>query len=237
MVGLKINEKKTKYMKCKRNTQNTRQILKIGNYAFEEVNNFNYLGVKMNSRKENNEELKEKILKGNRAYYTNKHILKNNHISKNTKMRIYKSLIRPVITYAAETMCFTKQEEEQLRILERKILRSILGPKRTSEGEYRPKMNHELLKEIGGEDIVRFIKAQRIKWLGHIIRTKENANIKTITKWRPHENRPRGRPKARWWGEVTEDLRTMKISRWREKAKDRKLWRKIVTNTKSNTKL
>lgn len=93
--------------------------------------------------------------------------------------------------------------------------------------------NPEILREIGGADIVRFIKAQRIRWLGHIMR-KEGSTIKLITQWKPGEDRPRGRPRIRWHDEVTKDLRKMGVAEWTEKAKDRKAWRKIVNEAKTH---
>jgi hypothetical protein len=58
-------------------------------------------------------------------------------------------------------------EENALRIFERKILRKIYGPVMES-GIWRHRYNDELNDIIKGKDIVRFIKAQRIRWLGYM---------------------------------------------------------------------
>jgi hypothetical protein len=65
------------------------------------------------------------------AYWKYQRYLKDYHISKTTKIKIYKSAIRPVATYAAETMHLTRADEENLRIFERKVLSKILGSTRT----------------------------------------------------------------------------------------------------------
>ncbi|KAI4464236.1 hypothetical protein MML48_3g00008106 [Holotrichia oblita] len=127
--------------------------------------------------------------------------------------------------YSAETMTMTQRDEEELRILERKILRTILGPVKVAHDEYRIRMNHELKQEIG-EDIVQRIKKQRIKWLGHVWRAGEEAHIRTLMTWRPSGLRRRGRPRSKWMEEVTRDLEEKGVRNWQRKAMDRRLWRK-----------
>ena len=73
-------------------------------------------------------------------------------------MKIYTTMIRPVLMYAAETMTMTEKDEEDLRIVERKIIRTILGLIKTDDNEYRTRMNHELLQELEGVDVVKKIK-------------------------------------------------------------------------------
>jgi len=53
-------------------------------------------------------------------------------------------------------------------------------------------------KLIEGADIVRFIKAQRIKWLRHIQRTDQSRPARKIIHWEPIGSRPVGRPRQRW---------------------------------------
>jgi hypothetical protein len=84
-------------------------------------------------------------------------------------MKIYKTMIRPVVTYSSETWTLTAKDENKLRIFERKILRKIFSPVNT-DNVWRIQNNMEIDNLIEGADIVRFIKAQRIKWLGHIQR-------------------------------------------------------------------
>jgi hypothetical protein len=72
-------------------------------------------------------------------------------------MQIYKTLIRPVVTYGSETRTLTKSDENLLRMFERKILRKIYGP--IQEGDtWRIRNNEELNRCINGEDIVKLQK-------------------------------------------------------------------------------
>ena len=74
-----------------------------------------------------NIEIAEKIAKGNKAYYANSKLIKSKLLKKNTKMKIYKTMIRPVITYSSETWTLTAKDENNLRIFERQILSKISG--------------------------------------------------------------------------------------------------------------
>ena len=168
-IGLKINEGKTKIMKLRNKTVNNETHIQIGQHTFEEVSKFKYLGIMMSNKGDRDTEIQEKIMAVNRALHANKKLLKSKDISKKIKMKIYKTVIRPVMLYAAETMTMTKKDEEDLRITERKIIRTILGPVKVTENEYRIRMNFEIEQELEGEDIIRKIKQQRAKWLGHVL--------------------------------------------------------------------
>ncbi|KAJ8948166.1 hypothetical protein NQ318_009258 [Aromia moschata] len=126
-----------------------------------------------------------------------------------------KAAIRPVTTYGAETMCLTAKDRDRLRIFERKVIRRIAGPKRTDDGEYRRLNNKEIEELIGKEDIVRVIKAQRLRWWGHIQRREPTVLIRKVSNWTPPTNRPRGRPKERWQDQIMEDIKTLKIKDWK----------------------
>ena len=67
----------------------------------------------------------------------------------------------------------TKKEEEALLIFERKIFRRIYGPK-YENGEWKSRTNQELEEMSKGENIVKWIKRQRISWLGHLERMEED---------------------------------------------------------------
>jgi hypothetical protein len=66
-------------------------------------------------------------------------------------------------------------------------------------------------KLIEGAAIVRFIKAQRIKRLGHIQRMDQARPTRKLLDWRPMGTRPVERPKQRWQEDVMEDVRKLKV--------------------------
>jgi hypothetical protein len=117
-------------------------------------------------------------------------------------------------------------DENSLRIFERKILRKIYGP--VQEGDtWRVRYNEELNGLIKGKDIVTFIKAQRIRWLGHVKRMEAGAMPRRMMEGRLFVGRRKGRPRLRWMDDVVADLRAMKIREWTEKVEDREQWRRL----------
>jgi hypothetical protein len=63
----------------------------------------------------------------------------------------------------------------------------------------------------GKEDIIRFIKSQRLRWWGHVYRMEDERNVKRLKQWKPIATRPSGRPRTRWQDDVLKDIKTMKI--------------------------
>ena len=86
---------------------------------------------------------------------------------------------------------------------------------------------------IEGADIVRFFKAQRIKWLGHIQRMDRAKPTRKLLDWKPMGTRAVGRPRQRWQEDVMEDLKKLKVKNWKEAAKDRRTWRDLAEKAKT----
>jgi hypothetical protein len=122
-------------------------------------------------------------------------------------------------------------------IFERKILRKIFGPTKELNGLWRIKTNEELDDLIQRKSIIRFIKSQRLKWLGHVERMSKEREVTRMYKWKPFASRPIGRPKNRWEDDVRECLQTMKIKNWKKCVVDRDTQNTIVERTKTHTEL
>jgi hypothetical protein len=88
----------------------------------------------------------------------------------------------------------TKKEEEALLIFQRKIFRRIYGPK-NENGEWESRTNRGLEEISKGENIVKWIKGQRISWPGHLGRMEEDRMPKKIFTQELGGTRRRGRPR------------------------------------------
>jgi hypothetical protein len=99
---------------------------------------------------------------------------------------------------------------------------------------WRIKTNEKLRREMKQEDIVKFIKSQRLRWAAHIMRMEETRTTRKITEWIPYKTRPVGRPRLRWMDQVEEDLKRVRITGWRVKEEDREELSRIVEQTKTH---
>ena len=97
------------------------------------------------------------------------------HLTKQSKLKLYRTVIRPVVTYASETWVLKEAIIQKLLVFERKILRRIFGS--TKENQiWRVKTNEELDKLIKHKNIINYIKAQRLSWFGHIQKDARHQN-------------------------------------------------------------
>jgi hypothetical protein len=87
------------------------------------------------------------------------------------KIRIYQTIILPVVLYGFETWSLTLREEHRLRVFENRVLRRIFGPKRDEvTGEWRKLHTKELYDLYTSPSIIRIIKSRRMRWAGHVAR-------------------------------------------------------------------
>jgi hypothetical protein len=145
-------------------------------------------------------------------------------------MKIYKKKIRPAVMYSLEIWTLTAKDENNLHIFERQILRKIFGPVNI-DNTWRIRNKMEIDKLIEGADIVRFIKAQRIKQMGHTQRMDHTRPARRLLDWKSMGTRPVGRPRQE---DVMEDLKKLKIKNWKETAKDRKAWREMAEKAETH---
>ena len=78
------------------------------------------------------------------------------------------------------------------------------------------------------QNIIGFIKKQRLNRLGHVEGMAEDNTVQKIKGWKPMSKRPIGRPKTRWEDDVLEDIRSINISNWKKVAQNRDSWKKVV---------
>jgi hypothetical protein len=128
-------------------------------------------------------------------------------LSKNLKIRIYKTMILSVVLYGCETWSLTLREEYRLRVFDNRVLRRIFGSKRDEViGEWRKLNNEELRDMYSSSSIITIITSRRMRWEGHVARMRDKRNAYRLLVGKPEGKRPLGRPRRRWMDNVMMDL-------------------------------
>ena len=124
-------------------------------------------------------------------------LLSSSLLSKKLKIKIYRTIILPVVLYGCETWSLTLREECRLRVSENRVLRRVLGPKRDEvTGEWRKLHNEELSDPYSLPNIVRVVKSRRMRWVGHVARMGEGRGVHMVLVGKPEGKRPLGDPDA-----------------------------------------
>jgi hypothetical protein len=89
------------------------------------------------------EEIKRRLNWVNACYHSVQNLLSSHLLSKNVKIRIYKTIILHVVLYGCETWSLTLRDECRLRVFENKVLRRIFRPKDEMTGSWRKLHNEE----------------------------------------------------------------------------------------------
>jgi hypothetical protein len=152
------------------------------------VEQFKYLGTTLTNQNSIQEEIKSKLKSGNACCYSVQKLLYSSLLSKNLKIKIYRTIILSFVLYGCETWSLTLREECRLR-----VLRRIFGPKRDEViGEWRKIQSGELNDLYSSPNIVQVIKSRRMRWAGHIACTGEKRGVYRVLVGKPEGKRPLG---------------------------------------------
>jgi hypothetical protein len=127
-----------------------------------------------------------------------------------------------------------EERRESSTNMGKKIYKRIYGPK-YDNGEWESRTNRELEEMSKGENIIKWIKGQRISWLGHLERTEDDRMPKKIFTQELDRMRRRGRHRKGWKEEVERDLQVLGVRRWRQLVTHRKKVKDVLDRPKPTT--
>lgn len=217
-VGLKINYKKSKIM----TNSGSQQTITLGNDILERVEQFTYLGSELTLHGGTEEDIKSRSNKARATFARMKPIWKSKVYNRNTKLRLYRSIILPVLLYGSECWKLTKKDNNKLSTFHHSCLRRILGifwPNKIS--------NNQLLQVTKQDQMNDIIKRKRWRWLGHVMRMKKEIPARTALTWTPEGKRKKGRPRTTWRRMMEDELSTASLT-WNtalKAAQDRSAWK------------
>ncbi|CAG9116832.1 unnamed protein product [Plutella xylostella] len=198
-VGLKMNMDKTKVMS---NEHVSSSPVTVGGVTIEVVDQYPYLGQVIRLGKSNfDKEVARRIQLGWAAFGKLRHIFTEN-IPQCLKTKVFNQCVLPVMTYGAETWCFTKGLIHKLRVAQRAMERAMLGV------SLRDRIrNEEIRRRTKVTDIAKRISTLKWQWAGHVARRADDRWSRKVLEWRPRVGKRRvGRPPTRW----SDDLRKVR---------------------------
>jgi hypothetical protein len=116
---------------------------------------------------------------------------RNRYMPVESKIKIYKAVVRPIMTYGAESRADTTKTKQLLKTTEMNTLRAILGKTRFDRMK-----NIDILEQCNIQAVTKFVKDRRKAWNEHVGRAERL--IKLVRDARPNSKRPPGRPPKRW---------------------------------------
>ena len=223
---LKVNVGKSKVMRCTRSANRGGLNVDLGGERLEEVESFRYLGSQVARNGEIKEEVKFRVGEAGKAMGGMKKIWKNRDLGMGVKRGLYESVIVPTALYAAETWGMKTADKKRLDVMEMRALRSMCGVTRWD------RLRNEEIRRRSGVllELSKRAEQRGLRWFGHVERMDEGRMVKRITRSRARGVVGRGRPRRGWGEGVRNSLRErgLTVEEGKERARDRKEWRKFV---------
>ena len=222
-TGLKINTHKSKVMRF--NARNHDGIEVNGN-KIDDVDSFTYLGAKMTKEGGGKEDIDNRLAKARAAFNRLKRIWQTTSISQKTKLKLYKTLVRPVLLYGSETWKMNVNDNRRINVFESRCLRRILRIR------WEDRITNDTVIERAGVDkLSTEIKRRRWKFIGHVLRKSQDKDCAIALSWQPEGKRKVGRPKTTWRRTVVKEREDAGWKSWSEArvtATDRTKWRSKI---------
>ena len=222
-VGLHVNSCKTKVMKISRDEPITGLTVDCGGMGAEAV------GVSSILARYLEVELLSRIGAAARCAASLRKLMTSGWISSQTKVKVYQTIIRPVVTYGCDAWRMTGGMGRRLDVFESGILRLLCGAV-FEGGVWRRRHNAEILEMTGVPLLSDVVRSHRLRWAGHVARRGENSLLQIVLNAVPEGRKPAGRPGRRWRDAVNEDLRLLgRDEDWQQIAQDIQDWRELVS--------
>ena len=173
------------------------------------------------------DDIKKRLSKARGVFFNLKKILNIRSIGRNTKIKLFKTLARPVLLYGCEAWKLIVAKVKKLDRFQFTCLKRILRiwwPQRIR--------NDTISQVTGVKKISDEIRRRRWNWIGHVFRKERNDDCMVAMECQPKGKRTLGRPKTTWRRTVKKESRQERWASWAEDrgaAQDRASWREKIS--------
>lgn len=221
-VGLKVNVAKTKLMRINVSRPCS---FEVGGEPIQEVDSFCYLGSYLTKDGGASTDVDSRIQKARQAFGSLNKVWNSSQLTRNLKLRIFRTNVLSVLLYGCETWKVTSTIEARIQVFVNKCLRRILRVR-------WPEVitNEELWRVTNFEKVAVTIRRRKWKWIGHTLRKGVGDIARHALQWNPQGCRGRGRPRMSWRRTVDKEANLVGKA-WPELSRlagNRVRWRQFV---------
>ena len=219
--GMKVNTQKTEVMVSSRDGYEEINVTSEDGTRLKQTREFKYLGSVIAEEGGTEKAVRQRVKDGWQKWREVSGVTLDKKIPLKLRMKIYKSVVRPVLLYGAEAWSLRKKEEGILERTEMRMVRWIAG---ISMLERR--QSEDIRRMCGICNIKEKAREARLRYFGHVIRKEEDEPVKKAMMAEVRGRRSVGRQRIRWRDVIRSDINKLGVQE--EDAIDRKKWRKIT---------
>ena len=161
--------------------QEKNHYIKIDDKSFERVKQFQYLGKTKTNQNFIYEDIKSRLMSQNACYCSVQNLWSSSLLSKNTKIKIHRTVILPIVLYKCEAWPLALTEEHRLRVFKNRMLKKMFGLMRDEiAGEWRRLHIKELYDLFSLTNIIRMIKSRRMRWTCQVVHMKNRTGAPRV---------------------------------------------------------
>ena len=213
--GLKISRTKTEYLPSP--TNDTETTVKLVDAELPTVTSFKYLGSLFTSEGGSQADPNNRIRIGWMKWKEVSGVMCDRKMPVELKDKVFKTIIRPAMTYGSECWAVKKKDESKLNSAEMRMLRWARGKTRLDHIR-----NEDIRKEAHVKPVETFLENKKLKWFGHRLRREPNHICAKSLRLEVSGRRSRGRPRKRWRDNIQGDMKKYRLTE--DMAQDRKYW-------------
>ena len=218
--GLKVNTGKTEVLVIGKNPTKVSIVDKEGK-TLKQVESFKYLGATFSSDGGSETTVRSRVKAAWCKWRELGPVIADKKIPVKLKVKLYTTVVRPVLLYGAECWTGGSKIERLLEATEMRMLRRIKGV--TLKDKVK---SVDIRKELRVQDIKEKARESRLRWYGHVKRREATNHLRLVMEMEVPGRRPRGRPKGRWRDRLASDMRLLRVAD--DDVHDRRFWARRI---------